>query len=345
MARPLRVEYEGAVYHITLRGNNRRIIFKDDSDRERFIQKLAESVQQFDVRLYLFCLMENHVHFVLETPRANLSRFMHRLLTAYTVYFNRKHNESGHLMQGRFGATVVDEDEYILKLSRYVHLNPVYIKAYRNKPVRERIQILRKYHWSSYRSYIGKAKSLDFVNYGPVLEMMGRPKKKQSAVYRRFVECGISDIDAAFIETKKRSRLCIGSDECHRRMDAYYQEMLESFDKKEDVSFRRESKAHSVEEVLGVVCEVLQVNREVLTRRSKDSIIRPVVAKMLCQYSGLTQRQAAEIVGVRSGVAVCLQIRKVDERVKKDRGLQRHLAQIEKLLRQREKKGNLFHKG
>ncbi len=96
MARPLRIEYEGAVYHITLRGNNRRIIFKHDSDRERFIQKLAESVQQFDVRLYLFCLMENHVHFVLETPRANLSRFMHRLLTAYTVYFNRKHNESGH---------------------------------------------------------------------------------------------------------------------------------------------------------------------------------------------------------------------------------------------------------
>ena len=152
-------------------------------------------------------------------------------------------------------------------------------------------------------------------------------------------------MNISFIDTKKRSRLCIGSAECHTRMDAYYQEMLESFGKKEDVSFRRESKAHSVEEVLGVVCEVLQVNPDVLSRRSKDSIIRPVVAKMLCQYSGLTQRQAAEIVGVRSGVAVCLQIRKVDERVKKDRGLQRHLAQIEKLLRQREKKVNLFHKG
>ncbi len=89
----------------------------------------------------------------------------------------------------------------------------------------------------------------------------------------------------------------------------------------------------------------LQVNPDVLTRRSKDSIVRPVVAKMLCQYSGLTQRQAAEIVGVRSGVAVCLQIRKVDERMKKDRVLQRHLAQIEALLRQREKKVDLFHKG
>lgn len=289
--------------------------------------------------------MENHVHLVLETPRANLSRFMHKLLTAYTVYFNRKHDESGHLMQGRFGATVVDEDEYILKLSRYVHLNPVYIKALKNKPVRERVQILRNYPWSSYRSYIGKGKSLEFLNYGPILEMMGRPRKRQSAVYRRFVESGISDIDAAFIETKKRSRLCIGSDECHKRMDAYYQKMIESFDKKEDVSFRRASKVNSVEEVLSVVCEVLQVEPEALTRRSKDSIIRPVAAKVLCQYGGLTQRQAAEIVGVRSGVAVCLQIRKVDELMKKDRCLRRHLAEIEELLRQRQKKDNLFHKG
>ena len=338
MARPLRIEYEGAIYHVTLRGNNRRIIFKHDSDRQRFVQKLTESVRQFDVRLYLFCLMANHVHLVLETPQANLSRFMHRLLTAYTVYFNRAHNESGHLMQGRFGATVVEEDEYILKLSRYVHLNPVYVKARKNKPVRERIHILRRYPWSSYRSYIGKARPLEFVSYGPILEMMGRPRKKQSAVYRRFVEAGISDIDAAFIETKKRSRLCLGSDEFHTRMEAYYREMLEAFDKKEDVSFRRESKVHSVEEILSVVCKALQVNREVLTRRRKDSIIRPVVAKMLCQYGGLTQRQAAEIIGVQSGVAVCLQIRKVNEWMKKDRGLQRQLARIEEQLRKRKRK-------
>ena len=345
MARPLRIEYEGAIYHVTLRGNNRRIIFKCDYDRERFIQKLAESVRQFDIRLYLFCLMENHVHFVLETPRANLSRFMHRLLTAYTIYFNRAHNESGHLMQGRFGATVVEEEEYILKLSRYVHLNPVYVKAHKNKSVRERIHILRHYPWSSYRSYIGKARPLEFVNYGPVLEMMGRPKKKQPVVYRRFVESGISDIDAAFIETKRRSRLCIGSDEFRTRMAAYYQKMLEAFDNKEDVSFRRESKVHSVEEILRVACEVLKVNREVLTRRRKDSIIRPVVAKMLCQYGGLTQRQAAGIIGVRSGVAVCLQIRKVDERMKEEKDLQRQLVKIEEQLRKRKGKVNLFHKG
>ena len=101
MARPVRIEYEGSVYHVTIRGNNRNAIFAEDSDRERFLADLEESVQRFDVRLYLFCLMTNHVHLVLETPRANLSSFMHRLQTAYTVYFSHRHHQSGHLMQGR----------------------------------------------------------------------------------------------------------------------------------------------------------------------------------------------------------------------------------------------------
>jgi REP element-mobilizing transposase RayT len=109
MARPIRIEYEGAVYHVTLRGNERKPIFKTDADRERFIRTLSDSVDRFDIRLYLYCLMHNHVHLVLETPRANLSRFMHRLQTAYTVYFNRRHRRCGHLMQGRFGASLVDE--------------------------------------------------------------------------------------------------------------------------------------------------------------------------------------------------------------------------------------------
>lgn len=142
MARPLRIEYEGVVNHVTVRGNERKTIFKDDRDREHFLKKLAESVQRYDVRLYLYCLMTNHVHLVLETPRGNLSRFMQRQQTTYTMYYNCRHHRCGHLMQGRFGASIVDEDEYILKLSRYVHLNPVFVKSVKQKPVYERIQML-----------------------------------------------------------------------------------------------------------------------------------------------------------------------------------------------------------
>ncbi len=171
MARPLRIEYEGAVYHVTLRGNDRQAIFRTDADREQFIAKLADSVERYDVRLYMYTLMTNHAHFLLETPRGNLSRFMQRFQTAYTVHYNKRHNRSGHLMQGRFSASVVDEDRYVLKLSRYVHLNPIFVKAHKSKPARERIHILRDYRWSSYRGYIGKVKEEDFVDYGPVFAM------------------------------------------------------------------------------------------------------------------------------------------------------------------------------
>ncbi|UCF16192.1 MAG: hypothetical protein JSW59_01780 [Phycisphaerales bacterium] len=123
-----------------------------------------------------------------------------------------KYYRSGHLTQGRFGASVVDEDEYVLRLSLYVHLNPVFIENVKALRVRERLGILRAYPWSSYRSYIGRSKPLAFVDYGPILEMMDSDQRKPPATYRRFVEAGISDIDAAFVDTKERSRLCIGSD-------------------------------------------------------------------------------------------------------------------------------------
>jgi REP element-mobilizing transposase RayT len=129
MARKLRVEYPGAIYHITHRGNAKQPVFSDDHDRERFLLRLAESVDTYNVRLYMFCLMKNHIHLVCETPEGNVSRFMQSLITGYTVYYNLRHESSGHLFQGRFGSKLVEGDSYLLALTRYVHLNPVYIAA------------------------------------------------------------------------------------------------------------------------------------------------------------------------------------------------------------------------
>ena len=333
MARPLRITYAGAVHHVTIRGNDRRTLFLDSGDYPYFLDKLAESVRLYEIRLYLFTLMTNHVHLVLETPQDNLSRFMHRLQTAYTVFFNRKHRRSGHLLQGRFGSTLVDEDEYILKLSRYVHLNPVFVKAHAKKTDSERIQILRRYPWSSYRSYIGHRRRLDFVEYAPILTMMHRTQKKQAATYRRFVEAGIRDLDAAFIDTKNSSRFCIGSETRQEQARAMYlQRVQESDIKEEDVSFQRTGSYQPVEDVLGVALEVLDVPEEVLTRRSMNSIVRPVVAYALCQYAGCTQRQAAQAMGLQSGVAVSLQIKKLTEKRKTDRQLEAFLMTLKQRL-------------
>jgi len=332
MARPLRITYEGAVYHVTMRGNDRHNIFLTNWDREHFLTKLGESVRLYDIRLYLFCQMTNHVHLVLETPQGNLSRFMHRLQTAYTVYFNRKHRRSGHLLQGRFGSILVDEDEYILKLSRYVHLNPVFVKANEKKPDRERVQILRDYLWSSYRSYIGLSKRLDFVDYEPILSLMGRPKKTQTTSYRRFVEAGIRDIDAAFVESKHRSRFCIGSDQSHDRARQMYEELIQSRDRKEDISFRRDAGCHSIDEVLTAVLDILDVPQEAIAHRCRDSMTRPVIAYALCHYAGCTQRSVAETMSLSSGAAVSLQLKKLNEQLESDGELRRIMAKVRRRL-------------
>jgi REP element-mobilizing transposase RayT len=168
MARKLRVQYEGAIYHVTMRGVERRAIFKDDEDRERFLKRLGEAVEEFGLRLYLFSLLQNHIHLLIETPQANLSAFMHKLQTAYTVYYNLRHRRAGHLMQGRFGAEPVQGDTHLLKLTRYIHLNPVFVGRMRKEPLEVRRDYLRQYPWSSYRGYAGLAQPYDFVDESPI---------------------------------------------------------------------------------------------------------------------------------------------------------------------------------
>lgn len=155
MARPLRVEFAGATYHVMARGNERRAVFRDDDDRRRFLETLAEMVERFGVRLHAYCLMPNHYHLLVETPRANLSQAIGWLQVTYTVRFNRRHRRSGHLFQGRFKAQLIEADEYAQSLVEYVHLNPVRPRQKNQRLARERATELDQYPWSSHRVYAG----------------------------------------------------------------------------------------------------------------------------------------------------------------------------------------------
>jgi len=128
MARPLRIEYPGAFYHVLNRGQRQDVIVEDDRDRERFLLCLQRLVEQYGVRIHAYCLMTNHYHLILETPEANLSRALQWLNVSYASYFNRRHHYAGHLFQGRFKAILIEADEYLEPLSRYIHLNPVRAK-------------------------------------------------------------------------------------------------------------------------------------------------------------------------------------------------------------------------
>jgi putative transposase len=187
VARALRLEFEGALYHLCARGNRRERIFADEKDCVRFVALLRESLRHYHVELHAYVLLPNHFHLLARTLKPNLSRWMHWLVAAYSMSFNRRHRKTGHLFQGRYKSFLVEGGDYLLGLSRYLHLNPVRGRVIGAGDPKERRKRLRSYRWSSYRGYAGLAKRSDFVSEELVLgEFGGRVTQRNKLRYRRF---------------------------------------------------------------------------------------------------------------------------------------------------------------
>ena len=186
MARPLRIEFAGAIYHVMSRGNARQGIFDDERDYERLRDGLAQTVARYGWELLTFVFMPNHVHLFLRTPQPNLSRGMQYLLSGYANWFSKRHQRPGHLLQGRFKGELVEDESYFWTVSRYIHLNPV-------RGHRPLVTHPRDWAWSSYPGYASRSQRLEWVAYDVVHsawqgEMGG---SSGEVAYRRFVEQGL----------------------------------------------------------------------------------------------------------------------------------------------------------
>ncbi len=184
MARPLRIEYEGAFYHIISRGNENTEIFKNNNDRKKFLYYLAQAKERFKIIIHTFCLLDNHYHLLLETPLANISSAMQFINSSYTTYFNKYWRRKGHLLQGRYKGLLVDKDNYAHEVSKYIHLNPVRAGLI-NKP--------ELYPWSSYKYYLRPKDNPLFLTTTFILSYFGKELKIATKEYRRFVEDGINN--------------------------------------------------------------------------------------------------------------------------------------------------------
>ena len=209
MPRPPRIDFPDALYHVTSRGNGRADIFWSDDDRQRFLGQLAHHLRLASAVLYAYVLMDNHFHLLVRTPRANLSAFMQRLLTAYALYARYKHRRPGHVFQGRFKAKLVEEDVYLRAVTRYLHLNPVRIAACRRLSRQERLDRLEAYRWSSYGGYAAAARAEEFVTYD-VLKEYGRDAAEARRQYRAYVRSCLLEDDRAMLEAMSASRYAIG---------------------------------------------------------------------------------------------------------------------------------------
>ena len=211
MARSLRIQYVDAYYHVTCRGNDRRSIYRDDSDRELFLEKLKASLEIYGVTLHAYVLMGNHFHLLVQTPKANLSEFMRHFNIAYTGAYNRRHKRVGHLYQGRYKAILVEGDTYLLELSRYLHLNPIRIKPHKGRGYNEQWRVLEKYRWSSLRGYLKASERESWVNYDEVLDQVGGSRSR----YSQFIDEGIeSGYDTPW--EKLKGQVILGREELEK---------------------------------------------------------------------------------------------------------------------------------
>ncbi len=207
MVRPLRIEYPGAVYHVTSRGDRREPIAKDDIDRAMFLEVLGQALQRFDAQAWGYCLMGNHYHLVLHTREANLSRLMRQINGVYTQTFNRRHGLTGHLFQGRFKAILVDSDSYLLQVCRYVDLNPVRANMVKRPDA---------YAWSSYRALAGMASCAPWLDAKPLYAQLA--PGKSAAQYAEFVAQGHG---VALWDMVLQQQIYLGDDAFIARMQSH----------------------------------------------------------------------------------------------------------------------------
>ena len=300
MARRHRLQFAGGIYHVTFRGNGRRDIFRDSQDYERLTARLAESAESFGVRIYMYCWMSNHGHLLVETSLANLSEFMRSVLTGYTVYFNLRHKTCGHLMQGRFGSTVVKGDLYVLRLSRYIHLNPVRTLAFKHASEGDKASSLRDFRQSSYRAYIGLDKPPDWLCTMPILATFGT--RTAQASYRKYVEAALGESDLAFAEEVSRAPLALGSDEFVNVIKSEYAR-LSGESKPGDECIRKVQILETPDDVLFEVCQSIGVSAAQLREKRRDAMPRAIAALALIRRCVLTRIAVGERFGI-SGQAV-----------------------------------------
>ncbi len=321
MARPLRILFPDAYYHVTCRGNERKPIFRDDADRLAFIGKLRASRDIYHVEIHAYVLMPNHFHLIVKTPKANLSAFMRHFNISYTAAFNRRHKRVGHLYQGRYKAILVDEDSYLLELSRYVHVNPVRIRSNRGQDVREQIRFLDSFPWSSLRGYLYSANKLPWINYDAVLGYVGESRKR----YGEFLAEGIrKGYDTPW--EKLQGQVVLGEEDFIEHVKS---KIKGKGSKREQPAVRR-FQALELKGVLKAVARHFGLaEEEIARRRTGYRNERAMVMELMYRYSGVSQAEIGQTLGGLDYSAVSRERKRLREKAQNEKGLRAVFGKIE----------------
>ncbi|MFO7578466.1 MAG: transposase [Pelovirga sp.] len=314
MARSLRIEYEGAIYHITVRGNERKKIFFARRDYQKFKEYLETAQERFGCVLHAYVCMENHYHLILETPEKNLSRTMHYLNSSYSTYINIKRKRIGHLLQGRFKSIVVDKDSYLLELSRYLHLNPVRAGM---------VQRPEDYLYSSYKAYIDERQT-DCIETGMILDTIATNISVARQKYREFVEGGIGiELDNPL--KKVSGGVVLGSESFIRQtLDRLENHLDEGAEARHRKALQR---AVDEETFVAAVVEYFGLEREDLVLRC-NADARNIAIYLLKYLRGMTSQEVSRAVGGMSAAAVSKAYQRLRGKLVSDGELQKKIEEL-----------------
>ncbi len=309
MARQLRILYPNALYYITSCGNTQQDIFFNDSDRRKFLNILARTKKEYGYILHGYCLMNSCFHLFLETPHANLHTIMQNINTSYTIYVNRKYKRVGHLFRGRYKAIVIDKENYLLQVSKYIHLKPVEAKL-TNFP--------EDYIWSSYRNFIHPLKSVVDTEF--ILSRLCNDSKKSCELYKYFVEKE-KDKDK---DIQKNIKGMVLGDE---RFIKDILQKIKNIRKEEYPAVRQLMTVFSPKEVIVKVAVFFGVKPVKLLRRSRNRWERKIAIYLTKVLSRKSHRILGRYFGI-SGAAIGADIKKCMMEMKKDKKLEKTVEQI-----------------
>jgi len=301
MARPLRIEFENAFYHVMARGNERKDIFRSIGDRKHFVSLFSDVYLRYKGMVYVYTLMNNHYHILLETKEANLSRIMHHINVSYTVYYNKKYERSGHLFQGRYKALLIDKENYLLELSRYIHLNPV------------RAGIVEKpedYRWSSYRYYTGQVQNLpEWLNIDWVVERFGKDRVSAFREYRKFIDEGLckkirNPFDNVFANT------ILGSNDFVERIK---ERIKGNFERDIEVPATKSLVvSYTIDDILDIVSNYFNIEVMEIKKRKRGFLPRKIAMYLARRLTDLSLRELADYFGT-SYTAISKAIQRFEE--------------------------------
>ena len=309
MGRPLRIEYPGAFYHVTSRGNEQKDIFKSEGDREKFLTYLESAAERYGAVFHAYCLMSNHYHLMIETPEGNLSRIMKHINNSYTNYFNVKRKRAGHLLQGRYKAVLVEADAYAAELSRYIHLNPVRAKM---------VALPEEYKWSSYRFYLENS-APPWLSTGFVLGYFGADPDKQRVHYRDYTLEAVGKKSPDLLSDSIASTI-LGSDDFVRYIKETY---LEGMTPDRDIPALRELQGRP---------DIGKIKAEAVKAFPGSGRLARAVGIYLChRFSGAKLQEIGDLFGLTpSGVTQAG--KRFEEAMKKDKVLEKKVLEVAKKL-------------